>query len=235
VGLTVTNPPILVMTYNILGGRHRAALRTLVRQLRPDVLLVNETPKLPMVSKWQCRWLGWQWGLRFRAGGRTAGGNMIMTGNRLRPITTSATGIPQPAGQPIRGVVTVQAELGGEPIGFVGCHLSLNADSRVHEVMDYVLIAAERLNGPVVLAGDLNETSDKPAWQRILNAGFVDHGGPQELTFPAKAPVRRIDAIFVRGDVTVLEHRVPDVDPVLFAEASDHLPVTALVTMGQAA
>jgi hypothetical protein len=33
----------------------------------------------------------------------------------------------------------------------------------------------------------------------------------------------------------VLEHGVPEVDPLLFIEASDHLPVTALVTMGQAA
>ena len=231
----MTDPPILVMTYNILGARHRAALRTLVRQLRPDVLLVNESPKLPMVSKCQCRWLGWQWGLRFLAGGRTAGGNMIMSNSRLMTITASAARIPQPAGQPIRGVVTVQAELGGAPIGIVGCHLSLIAHSRVHEAMDYVLVAADRLDGPVVLAGDLNETPDKPAWQRILDAGFVDHGSAQELTFPAKAPVRRIDAILVRGDVTVLEHRVPDVDSALFVQASDHLPVTALVAMRQAA
>jgi endonuclease/exonuclease/phosphatase family metal-dependent hydrolase len=227
--------PILIMTYNILGARHQAALNAVVRQLCPDVLLVNETPKLPMVSTSQCRWLGRQWGLRFRVGGRTAGGNMITSGNRLTTISTSATRIPQPAGQPIRGVVTVQAALSGEPIGFVGCHLSLIADSRVREVVDYVLVAADRLNGPVVLAGDLNETSDEPAWQRILDAGFVDHGGKQASTFPAKAPFRRIDAILVRGEVTVLEHRVPEVDPLLFIEASDHLPVTALVTMGQAA
>jgi hypothetical protein len=41
--------------------------------------------------------------------------------------------------------------------------------------------------------------------------------------------------VLVRGDVTVLEHRVPDVDPPLFAQASDHRPVTALIQLTKTA
>ncbi|MEP6526327.1 MAG: endonuclease/exonuclease/phosphatase family protein [Nocardioidaceae bacterium] len=235
----MTDRPILVMTYNILGARHQEGLGKLVRQVRPDVLLVNETPKLPVVSYWQCRRLARDWGLRFRTGGRSAGSTMIVTSDRVAMISASARRIPQPFSKPRRGVAAIQAELDGQPIGFVGCHLSLVATSRVHEVAEYVLVAADRLEGPVVLAGDLNETPGKPAWQRILDAGFVDHGGPAELTFPAVLPTRRIDAVLVRGDVTcdvtVFEHRVPDVDPSLFAQASDHRPVTALIQLTQTA
>jgi endonuclease/exonuclease/phosphatase family metal-dependent hydrolase len=227
----MTDQPILVMTYNILGARHRAQLGSIVRQLHPDVLVVNEAPKAPIVSKLQCRGLAREWGLQFQAGGRSAGGNMIVTGDRLLARSASAGRIPQPAGQPIRGVVALQAELDGQPIGFVGCHLSLVADSRPNEVTDYVLVAADRLEGPVVLAGDLNDTPGKPAWQRLLEAGFVDKGGPHDLTFPSHAPARRIDAVLVRGNVTVVDHRVPDVDSALLAAASDHRPVTALVHM----
>jgi endonuclease/exonuclease/phosphatase family metal-dependent hydrolase len=227
--------PVLVMTYNILGARHREALGTLVRAVGPDVLLVNETPKLPIVSYFQCRRLAREWELHYRAGGRSAGSNMIVTGDRVRVVSSSSRRIPQPWFKPRRGVVAIQAELEAQPIGFVGCHLSLIAGSRVHEVTDYVLAAADRLEGPVVLAGDLNETPGKPAWQRLLDAGFADEGGPLEKTFPAQAPNRRIDALLVRGNVRVLERRVAAVDPALFAEASDHRPVTALVQMTQSA
>jgi endonuclease/exonuclease/phosphatase family metal-dependent hydrolase len=231
----MTERQILVMTYNILGARHPEGLGKLVRQVRPDVLVVNETPKFPILSYFQCRRLARDWKLRFRAGGRGAGSNMIVTSDRVAMISASARRIPQPSSQPRRGVVAIQAELDGQPIGFVGCHLSLVATSRVHEVTDYVLVAADRLEGPVVLAGDLNETPGEPAWQRILDAGFVDHGGPAELTFPAAAPKRRIDVVLVRGDVTVLEHRVADVDPLMFAQSSDHRPVTAMIQLTQTA
>jgi endonuclease/exonuclease/phosphatase family metal-dependent hydrolase len=231
----MTDRPILVMTYNILGARHREVLGTLVREVGPDVLLVNETPKLPIVSNLQCRRLAREWELHLRAGGRSAGSNMILTSERVPVTSTFARRIPQPCFKPRRGVVAIQAELEGQPIGFVGCHLSLIAGSRVHELTDYVLVAADRLEGPVVLAGDLNETPGKPAWQRLLDAGFVDHSGPPEMTFPAQAPNRRIDALLVRGNVRVLERRVPGVNPAEFAEASDHRPVTALVQMTQSA
>lgn len=231
----MTDPPILVMTYNILGARHGEALGRLVREVRPDVLLVNETPKLPIVSNWRCRRLARDWKMQFRAGGRSGGSNMIVTSDRVQMVSASATRISQPRFRPRRGVVAIQAELDGQPVGFVGCHLSLIASSRYNEVEDHVLVAADRLAGPVVLAGDLNETPGRPAWDRILDAGFVDHGGREELTFPADAPNCRIDAVLVRGDVTVLEHRVADVDPALFARASDHRPVTALVQLTQTA
>jgi endonuclease/exonuclease/phosphatase family metal-dependent hydrolase len=231
----MAEPSILVMTYNILGARSREALGTLIRAAGPDVLLVNETPNRPIVSYCQCRRLARDWELHYRAGGRNAGSNMILTGDRIHVMSTSARRIPQPRFKPRRGVVAIQAELEGQPIGFVGCHLSLVAASRVHEVTDYVLVAADRLAGPVVLAGDLNEIPGKPAWQRLLDAGFVEQGGPLETTFPAWGANRRIDALLVRGNVSVLERRPPAVDPALFVEASDHRPVTALLQMTQSA
>ena len=47
--------------------------------------------------------------------------------------------------------------------------------------------------------------------------------------FPAGSPVKRIDAVLVRGDVTVSHHGDPGVDAELLATASDHRPVLAVL------
>ena len=45
-----------VMTYNILlGGRRGQPVRDVVRAVAPDVLLVNECPKTPVL------WPSWRW------------------------------------------------------------------------------------------------------------------------------------------------------------------------------
>jgi hypothetical protein len=63
-----------VMTYNILrGGRRGEALHEVVRAVAPDVLLVNECPKTPLLWKSRCEDLVDHWGMRYVAGGRPAG------------------------------------------------------------------------------------------------------------------------------------------------------------------
>ena len=225
----MTHPPVRVVTYNILGGRHRRPLAQVVRLVRPDVLLVNESPKQRLLWPWQCRRLAADWKLRYVAGGRSAGSNMIVVSDRVKVLSRTARSIPQPPATPIRGVVTVQAAIDGRPVGFVGCHLSLMQDRRAWELRDHVLVAARALDGPVVLGGDLNESPGQPTWQLLSAAGFVDHADEHDFTYPARVPKRRIDAVFVRGGVTVLEQRTPEVSAELLAQASDHRPVGVLV------
>jgi endonuclease/exonuclease/phosphatase family metal-dependent hydrolase len=84
---------------------------------------------------------------------------------------------------------------------------------------------------PVVVAGDLNERPDGPSWERLREAGFVDHGDREWRTFPADRPDRRIDALLVRGGARVPHHGDPGVPEELLAAASDHRPVLAVLDL----
>ena len=220
-----------VMTYNIcLGGRARRALRDVVRLVDPDVLLVNEAPKEPWIATARCRRLARKWGMTYVAGGRDAGSNIIAVDASVSALSSTVQLLPQAAWSPRRGIASAQLWSGGASFGVVSCHLSLDRPGRGAEVQE-VIAAADRLDGPVIVAGDLNERPDGPSWAALREAGFEDHGSRNWLTFPAAWPERRIDALLVRGAVTVLHHGDPGLPVPLVAAASDHLPVLAVVEL----
>lgn len=222
---------VRVATYNILmGGRNGSDLHQVVRFAATDVLLVNESPKTPFLWKRRCHRLVDAWGMRYVVGGRNAGSNMIATALAVGVKARGAEGIDQPLLQPRRGIAWAQLRVQGRLLGVVSCHLSLDRHRRLAET-DKVLRFAERLRGPVVIAGDLNETPDGPVWQKFAQAGYVDHGSRRDLTYPAGEPVKRIDALLIRRSADVISHGVPDLDRKLMGAASDHLPVVAALRL----
>ena len=220
-----------VATLNILmGGRRGEPLHEGVRTMAPDVLLVNESPKLPLLWRRRCELLATRWGLRFVGGGRPAGSNMVLVrpGIRLEGVRSRTLRIPPL--MPRRGIVAVQLRVDGKLFGAISCHLSLTPEARVREVEE-VLAEASRLRGPVVVGGDLNERPNGPSWARFRQAGFADHGTGHWRTFPVEEPGRRIDALLVRGPVRVLHHGDPGVPEGLQVAASDHRAVLAVLTI----
>lgn len=223
------------MSYNIQRGRHRDALRTVVESVDPDVVIVNEAPQFPLWWRWACPSLARQWQLDHIAGGRNAGGNMICAGEyvgvrAIRLERIKEDGLSEAIRGPIRGVAAAQLQVDGRPFGAVACHLSLTPQARARDV-DVVLGLVAGLEGPVILAGDLNEEPGSPVWERLAAAGFVDVAGDDELTYPAGNPAKRIDALLVLGQgVRITEHQVPAVPAALLSRASDHLPLSATVT-----
>lgn len=216
-----------VMTYNILfGGTRGEPLHQVVRSVAPDVILVNECPKNPLVWRRGCHGLADRWGMRYVVGGRPAGSNMIAVSRRVVVKSATQQVLPQPRFQPRRGIAAAQLRVAGRLVGVVSCHLSLDPDRRVLEA-HRVLAVAQRLRGPVVVAGDLNEPPDGPAWDLFRQAGYADHGSREWRTFPSEHPRRRIDALLVHGRVRVLSHGDPGVERGLLAAASDHRPVLA--------
>jgi endonuclease/exonuclease/phosphatase family metal-dependent hydrolase len=219
------------MTYNIyLGGRGGPLLDQVVRAAAPDVLVVNESPHYPVVWRRQCRALARRWGMDLVVGGRPAGSLMLLVRPGLRVTFRHQRVLGRPPFRPRRGIVSAEVEAGGRRLGIVGCHLSLHREQRAREV-ERVVARADSLGDPVVVAGDLNERPNGPSWRRLREAGFADHGDRRWLTFPAGSPVKRIDAVLVRGDVTVLHHGDPGVDAELLATASDHRPVLAVLAL----
>ena len=222
---------VRVMAYNILmGGRNGSALHRVVRAGAPDILLVNESPKTPLLWRRRCRTLAEAWGLRYVVGGRSAGSNMIAVAPGIAVKASGASVLPQPLFQPRRGIAWAQLRVGGRLLGVVSCHLSLDRERRLREV-ERVTAVATRLRGPVVVAGDLNETPNGPSWSRLREAGFVDHGGKDWLTFPAAEPQKRIDALLVRGHAHVSAHGDPGVPAEQLALGSDHRPVLAVLDL----
>ncbi len=218
---------VRVMTYNILlGGRRGAPLHELVRTVAPDVLLVNEAPKRPFLSRRDCRRLARLWGLRYVAGGRSAGSNMLLVRGPVEVRWARTEVLPQPLFQPRRGLVVAELRTHGRLLGVVSCHLSLDPNRRRREVAE-VLRQAATLRGTVVVAGDLNEPPHGPAWQELVGHGYADHGARTWRTFPADAPRARIDALLVRGPATVLSHGDPGAPVGLQVLASDHRGVLA--------
>ena len=222
---------VRVVTYNILmGGRYGGDLHRVVRAAEPDVLLVNESPKAPFLWRRRARSLAAAWDMNYVVGGRSAGSNMITTAATVGIKTRGAETLDQPLFQPRRGIAWAQLRVEGRLLGVICCHLSLDRQRRLAET-ERVLDIVNRLRGPLVVGGDLNETPDGPVWQRFARAGFVDHGSQRDRTYPANDPAKRIDALLVRGTVDVLSHGVPDLDPALLAAASDHLPLIATLRL----
>jgi endonuclease/exonuclease/phosphatase family metal-dependent hydrolase len=214
-----------IVTYNIfMGGRKGSPLTDAVRQMGPDVLLVNECPKAPLIWSWQCLRLVNVWQMLLVAGGRPAGSNLIAATDRVSVESAGSERIPQPLFQPRRGVAWAQVRIGGQLLGVVACHLSLDPGRHQREV-ERVIAIAGRLDGPIVVGGDLNEPPTGPAWRRLREAGFEDHGSKRWLTFPAGQPRKRIDALLVRGPAAVVHHGDAGLDTELIASASDHRPV----------
>ncbi len=77
---------------------------------------------------------------------------------------------------------------------------------------------------PVIVAGDFNDVWGSLGPELLVPAGF--RGGDRPIrTFPAYAPVRALDGIYVRGDVRLTAVRPGRTR--LSRLASDHLPLVA--------
>lgn len=214
--------PLRVMSYNVHGlADDRGALVSLIRDLEPDVLIVQEAPRR---FRWRhkCAALADDTGLVVAAGGLPALGNLLLVSLRVAVHETWCTRYPLTPGRHMRGAAFARGTVRGGGFTLSGSHLSTDPAERPAqaEVWKEQLSAIE---GPVIAAGDLNEGPAGGAWRTVGDdMSTAPESGP---TFPATLPARRIDAIFVSPDITIEKYEVVDDERAL--SASDHLPVLA--------
>jgi endonuclease/exonuclease/phosphatase family metal-dependent hydrolase len=79
------------------------------------------------------------------------------------------------------------------------------------------------IEGPVIVAGDLNEGPGGGAWRTVADGLRTTES--TVLTFPATLPQIQLDSVFVTPDISVESYAVVDTDQA--RRASDHLPVVA--------
>ncbi|GAB2794975.1 endonuclease/exonuclease/phosphatase family protein [Streptomyces chlorus] len=134
-------------------------------------------------------------------------------------ITRLSTRTPDPVPAPMPGFAEVTVNVKGAHVHVYSTHLDHRADPSVREaqVADMLdVLAADR--GPKILVGDFNAEATAPElaplWQQLRDAD-PDGGG----TYPAVAPVKRIDLVAVSPDIAVTGAEA------VATEASDHRPV----------
>jgi endonuclease/exonuclease/phosphatase family metal-dependent hydrolase len=216
---------VRVVTYNVRGfrdGRERVA--DVVRGLRPDVLLLQETG-----SRRDLRRFALDVGMRAARDPwsplRRRVKNAVLLADPWRFASAELVRFREARRWYPRGAMVARATAGVDVVRAVSTHFGLGGAERAAQAEALVDLVGTPYGGVVIVGGDLNATPDMRAVRRIsaaLHDTWTDAGHDPGPTFPAVAPVARIDYVFVGGEVHVTHARVAMDDA---SNASDHLPV----------
>ena len=191
-----------VVTYNVRGfrdGRERVA--AVVRGLRPDVLLLQETG-----SRRDLRRFAHDVGMRAARDPWSPFRRRVKNAVLLAdPWRFTSVELVRFRGAPRwypRGALVARATAGVDVVRTVSTHFGLGGAERAAQAESLVDLAAAPDEGAVIVGGDLNATPDMRAVRRISEAlrdAWTDAGHGPGPTFPAVAPAARIDYVFVGG------------------------------------
>jgi endonuclease/exonuclease/phosphatase family metal-dependent hydrolase len=216
----VSGVPLRVLGYNVHGLRDdRSALTGLIRDLEPDVLVVQEAPRR---FRWRhkCAALADDVGMVVAAGGLPALGNLILVTLRVKVHETWCLRYPLTPGRHLRGAAFARCSVKDTRFTVSGSHLATDPIERPAQAAQWKSALAA-VEGPLVAAGDLNEGPGGGAWRTVAD-GFAA-AGDAGLTYPATLPRLRLDAVFVSPDIAIESYDVIETDQA--RRASDHLPV----------
>ncbi|MCC6784986.1 MAG: endonuclease/exonuclease/phosphatase family protein [Planctomycetes bacterium] len=233
------------LSYNVhkcIGGVDRRyepeRIVETVAHHRPDLCLLQEVANTAGRKDWhrQVDLLGERLGFRhrawfanhrFRRGGEY--GNAILS--RWPIASTENIDLTVP-GTKRRSVlharIRVRTPAGRSRTLHVFC-LHLGLTERIRDLQMARFLASHPFAGlhaesPILVAGDFNDVWASLGTKHLGRAGFRGSARPPK-TFPAWAPLRALDSIWVRGELQLLEvgpSRLP-----LARRASDHLPLIA--------
>jgi endonuclease/exonuclease/phosphatase family metal-dependent hydrolase len=106
-------------------------------------------------------------------------------------------------------------------------HLGLSQRERVLQIAKFFAshpFARLDPRAPIILAGDLNDVWGTIKSETLLPAGFRALDGAIN-TFPAYAPLRALDGVYVRGNIELVDMKTSGLAAARYA--SDHLPLIA--------
>ncbi len=229
----MTTARFRVATYNTRDFRddHRLAAR-LVRAIAPDVLCLQEVPRRLLAGR-RVEGFARRCGLLATGPHRGSGGTTVLVSSRVRLLAAGHRRLPVRWPDRTRGWAEARVGLAdGVEVTAVSLHLSLRGDERVRHVEE--VLGRVRGTEPLVVAGDLNEEDDGPAWRRLVAAGGLRVVAPGHPTFPAHAPRRRLDVVMASPGVHPVHAGDPGVGvpDAVWARASDHRPVWVDLEVG---
>ena len=234
------NDELVLMTYNIRAGRgldgnqHLDEIAAVIRRTGAAIVALQEVDSMTVRSGKidQARALAQKLGMQaiFAAnidfdGGRY--GTAILCKGQI--LTSDHSLLPNAAGLEQRGVQRLYLVLGRDTLAIFNTHLEYASDSLRYVQAEAVRSLVARENYPTILMGDFNDTpASRPV--SLFRQDFYssqDITGDSGFTFPASAPARTIDFIFLRRDAGLefKSARIPQ------SQASDHLPVIGIVQL----
>ncbi|HEX8319135.1 endonuclease/exonuclease/phosphatase family protein [Longimicrobium sp.] len=236
---------VTVMVYNIragkdlAGGENLPRVAELVRGTGADLVLLQEVDRNTQRSgpadqpAVLARLTGYS-----VAFGRTIGfqggdfGVALLSRWPIRRDTLIPLLVTAPPGRTTgnreqRGVLVAVVDAPGGPIAVLDTHLDHTGDDawRLQEIATVLQVARTAVEPgmPVLIGGDLNARPENAVHEQLRGAGFRDAwegcGAGDAMTFPASAPDRRIDYLYVTGATRCESARV------LPSDASDHRPL----------
>ncbi|HET7231842.1 MAG TPA: endonuclease/exonuclease/phosphatase family protein [Longimicrobium sp.] len=237
--------PVTVLVYNIhagkdAGGRDNLArVAEVVRGSGADLVLLQEVDRNTQRSgpadqpATLARLTGYS-----AAFGRTIGfqggdygiallSRWPIVRDTLIPLAVTAPPGQTAANREQRGVLVAEVAAPGGPLTILNTHLDASGSDvwRVQEI-EGVLRAASTIRASgarLLLGGDFNARPESPVHGALRAAGFREAwpecGTGDSMTFPASAPDRRIDYLYLTGAARCLDARV------LATQASDHRPL----------
>jgi endonuclease/exonuclease/phosphatase family metal-dependent hydrolase len=222
-----------VMTYNVRSLRDDVdALARVVHACAPDVLLVQEAP----------RWLRWRskraamarrCGLVVATADRP-GGLCILTALRVEVVATSFSVLAKSPGHHQRVLVGATVRRGGQLWRAMSVHMSTDPAEQARHLPALAAALSEDSDVPLVAGGDLNDDPGGAVFETFaadLQDCFAVNGGAGGSTSPARAPLRRLDAVFASRELTVVSCQAVDTPGV--ERASDHRPVLAVLSQSR--
>jgi endonuclease/exonuclease/phosphatase family metal-dependent hydrolase len=151
-------------------------------------------------------------------------GNALLT---RRPVLEVRRHELAYSGREPRNALDVDLEVDGVRMRVIVTHLGLSPVERRYQVRKLLsLVRATPLEERIMVLGDINEWLPLGRPLRWMHALFGH--SPAERSFPSRWPLFALDRVWVRPRHALLAfgvHRSP-----LAQEASDHLPVKAIVT-----
>lgn len=230
-----------LLSYNIhkgIGGLDRrydlARVIETIRHYQPDVALLQEVDDGAKRSRHDCQvdlladavelpYRAYQRNVRLRSIGHY--GNAVLSRFPLVDAVNVDLTIPLKKRR-CALVCQFKAEVGGRTtaVGIANVHLGLSGFER--QIQLRRLLRGELFcNGeetPLVIGGDFNDVWENLGKKVMTPAGFQLASGAVR-TFPAAAPLRKLDRVFARGPIEAIGSFAGHTG--LAKRASDHLPL----------
>ncbi len=228
-----------LVTYNIHRGKNVENCKSLegtcetLQKINADVIALQEVEMMPGVGSQsrQAQILAGKLGMEFVYGAVHplkfgSVGNAVLS----RYSLTNQINHILPDSRDPRGCLQVDINIKGTMIRLFNTHLGLSQISRYRHLKYIILPMMQSSSLPSILAGDMNAAPRMREIQMIsyyLYDTFLHNSGMIGNTFPSDYPRARIDYIF-------LDQRWRcDESSIIRSTASDHLPVTAHISVSQ--